>query len=179
MAEQLKSSTKSCLTLNIDNYRDFIKAVQADPEVAKFSFSARTVWQGGTITETVARERVIVADEPAPLGGQDSAADPVELLLAALTSCVSIGLVTNAVKRGLDFEDFEIEARGDLDLHGYLGLSDEVRPGYTNIDYTVRVKSDIDPAELEDLLRVAKKTSPMFDNILNGVTINSRIETWS
>lgn len=174
MAEATK--TKSCMTLNLGNYNNFLQQVQADPSKANFSFTAKTLWKDGARTETIARDRVIKADEPEAFGGQDSAADPVELLLAALTSCVSIGLVTQAAKRGIDFEDFEIEVTGDLDLRGYLGLDEEIRPGYTNLQYVVRVKSDASPEAIEELLRASEKTSPMFDTIRNGAPITSRLE---
>lgn len=173
------TSTKSCLTLNLGNYNAFLRQVEENPEKAKFSFAAKTVWKGGAATETIARDRVIAADEPEAFGGGDSAADPVELLLAALTGCVSIGLVTQAAKRGVDFEDFEIEVTGDLDLRGYLGLDEDVRPGYTNLQYVVRVKSDAPAEVLEDILGAAERTSPMFDNIRNGVPISSRLEILS
>lgn len=172
----MTSGNKSCFTLNLENYEDFVRAATADPEKALFSFSAKTLWQGGTITQTVARDRVIAADEPEALGGTDSAPDPVELLLAALTSCVSIGIVTHAAKRGIDFDDFEIEVRGDLDLRGYLGIDDKVRPGYTDIEYTVRIQSDVPREKLEDILQTAVATSPMYDNIRNSTPITSRLE---
>ncbi len=172
----VNTAQKSCLTLNLENYKEFVEQVKQDPEVGKFRFSAKTEWRDGTITRTVARDREILADEPEALGGQDSAADPVELLLASLTSCVSIGLVTHAANQGVDFDDFEIEITGDMDLRGYLGLDEKVRPGYTNLDYIVRVKSDADRATLEDLLKKAEQHSPMFDNIRNGVPVNSKLE---
>ena len=167
---------KSCMTLNLGNYRNFLQQVQDDPSKAHFSFSAKTLWQGGAMTETTARGRTIKADEPEAFGGKDSAADPVELLLAALTSCVSIGLVTQAAKRGVDFDDFELEVTGDLDLRGYLGLDDQIRPGYTNLSYVVRVKSDAPLEQIQELLEAAEKTSPMFDTIRNGAPITSRLE---
>lgn len=174
MSETVKP--KSCMTLNLGNYNNFLQQVQEDPAKANFSFSAKTLWKDGTVTETIARDRVIKADEPEAFGGQDSSFDPVELLLAALTSCVSIGLVTQAAKRGVDFDDFEIEVTGDLDLRGYLGLDETVRPGYTNLQYVVRVKSDTPQEVIEEILRSAERTSPMFDNIRNGVPISSRLE---
>ncbi len=170
------TSAKSCMTLNLGNYMNFLRMVQEDPSKARFSFSTKTHWKGGAQTETTARGRTIAADEPEAFGGQDSAADPVELLLAALASCVSIGLVTQAAKRGVDFDDFEIEVTGDLDLRGYLGLDESVRPGYTNVQYVVRVKSDAPQDVIEEILRTAERTSPMFDNIRNGVPISSRLE---
>lgn len=170
------TTAKSCMTLNLGNYMSFLRSVQEDPSRARFSFSTRTHWKGGAQTETTARGRTIAADEPEAFGGQDSAADPVELLLAALASCVSIGLVTQAAKRGIDFEDFEVDVRGDMDLRGYLGLDEEVRPGYDNITYTVRVKTDAPAEVIEEMLRASERTSPMFDNIRNGVGITSVVE---
>lgn len=170
-------SEKSCLTLNIDNFNDFAEQVQEDPSKADFSFTTTTRWKGGAQSETEARGRTIEADEPEDLGGQDSAIDPVELLLASLGSCLSIGLVTQAAKRDVDFNDFEIEVTGDLDLRGYLGVDDTVRPGFTNIEYTVRIDSDADPEVLQEILEAAEAGSPMYDNILNGVSITSNLET--
>ena len=167
---------KSCFSLNIDNYQNLVERVQDDPDAAHFAFTATTRWQGGAITETEARGRTIAADEPEDLGGQDSALDPVELLLASLGSCVSIGLVTQAAQRGIDFDDFEIEVTGELDLRGYLGVDDSVRPGYKNLEYTVRIESDASEETLREILEAAERTSPMFDNISNGVPISSSLE---
>lgn len=168
--------SKSCFSLNIDNYNAFIDRVKEDPDAAQFAFTATTRWQGGAITETEARGRTIAADEPEALGGQDSALDPVELLLASLGSCISIGLVTQAAQRDVDFHDFEIEVTGELDLRGYLGVDDAVRPGYRNLEYTVRIDSDAPREVLEEILAAAERTSPMYDNIGNGVPITSTLE---
>lgn len=169
--------SKSCFTLNIDNFNDFAEKVKEDPEAAAYSFSSTTRWQGGAISETEARGRTIMTDEPEGLGGQDTALDPVELLLASLGSCLSIGLVTQAAQRDVDFNDFEIEVTGELDLRGYLGVDDSVRPGYKNLEYTVRIDSDADPEQLREILEAAENNSPMYDNILNGVPISSTLET--
>jgi putative redox protein len=166
----------ACTLVNLENYDGFVQQVQADPSQGFFRFTAKTSWKGGAVTETTARGRSITADEPEGLGGTDSAADPVELLLAALTSCVSIGIATQAAKRGIHLEDFEIEVGGDLDLRGYFGLDSDIRPGYTGIQYTVKVKSDADRAVIEDILRTAERTSPMLDNIRNGVPVTTRLE---
>lgn len=166
----------ACTLVNLENYDGFVQQVQEDTTRGLFRFTAKTEWKGGAVTETTARGRSIKADEPEGLGGTDSAADPVELLLAALTSCVSIGIATQAAKRGVALQDFEIEVGGDLDLRGYFGLDPEIRPGFTGIQYNVKVKSEADRAIIEDILRTAERTSPMLDNIRNGVPVISRLE---
>lgn len=84
--------------------------------------------------------------------------------------------MTQAAKRGIDFDDFEIDVEGELNLRGYLGLEESVRPGYTNIAYTVRLESGAPVDVLEEILRAAEQTSPMYDNILNGTPITSQLE---
>ncbi|WP_103030534.1 OsmC family protein [Salinibacter altiplanensis] len=167
---------KSCLTLNINNFNDFAERVKEDPAAARYEFTTTTRWQDGALAETEARGRTIATDEPEGLGGQDSAIDPVELLLASLGSCLSIGLVTQAAQRNVDFNDFEIEVTGELDLRGYLGVEDSVRPGYKNLEYTVRIDSDAAPETLREIVEAAEVGSPMHDNISNGVPIESNVQ---
>jgi hypothetical protein len=39
-------------------------------------------------------------------------------------------------------EELSFDISGDLDLHAFLGLSDEIQPGYNNIKVTYQVKCD-------------------------------------
>jgi uncharacterized OsmC-like protein len=167
---------KSCFQVNIGAFDQFIQDVKNDPLNGKVTFKTTTEWEGGAVSKTTARDFVLHTDEPSSLGGTDSAADPVELLLASIATCFSIGFVTHAAKRGIDFTDVVIEAEGDLDLRGYFGLVQSVRPGYTNIRYKVKVKSDATIEKLEELRQLAHEFSPMVETVTNGVTIDGSIE---
>lgn len=167
---------KSCFQVNIGAFDQFIKDVNNDPEKGKVTFKTTTEWQGGAVSKTTARDFVLHTDEPASLGGTDSAADPVELLLALIATCFSIGFVTQAAKRGIDFSDVIIETEGDLDLRGYFGLDKSIRPGYTNIRYKVKVKSDASIEQLEELRQLAHELSPMIETVVNGVDITGSVE---
>jgi putative redox protein len=101
----------------------------------------------------------------------------MELLLASLGTCLTIGWVTHAARRSVDFRDLSIEVEGDYDLRGYLALDGDVRPGFGAIRYTVRVDSDASVDTLEEIRHAAERTSPMFDNVLNGTQVEARIET--
>ncbi len=112
--------TKSCTTLDLEAFEQTKQAVVADPQTGQGSFRSVTVWQDGARASTTARSFRIDTDEPAPLGGTDAAVDPMELLLAAVGTCLTIGWVTHAARRGIDFRDLRIEVEGDYDLRGYL-----------------------------------------------------------
>lgn len=165
----------SCTNLDLDAFETTRAAVAADPTVGRDSFTTVTTWTDGARARTVARSFSIETDEPAPLGGTDRAVDPMELLLAALGTCLTIGWVTGAAKRGLDFRSLVIRVEGDYDLAGYLALDDGVRPGFSSLRYTVEVDTDAPAAVLEEIRRAAEATSPMFDNVTRPTSIEARV----
>lgn len=167
--------TASCTTLDMEAFRQTRDAVAADPSVGLGSFTTTTSWEDGARARTTARSFVLQTDEPTPLGGTDQAIDPMELVLAAIGTCLTIGWVTQANQKGIDYRDLKIEVSGDFDLRGYLSLDEQVRPGFTGITYTVTVDTDADDAVLEEIRKVTEATSPMFDNVLNATPVTGVI----
>jgi len=166
---------RSCANLNAAAFADTKAAVADDPGLGQGSFRTVTEWRDGAVALTRARSFTLETDEPKPLGGSDSAIDPMELLLASLGTCLTIGWVTHANQRGIDFEDLKIVVEAPYDLRGYLQLDAGVRPGFLDLSYRVEVKSDADPTVLEEIKRAAEAGSPMFDNIRNPTPIAGRI----
>lgn len=95
------------------------------------------------------------ADEPQVLLGEDHGANPVEFVLTALAGCLTTSLVYHAATQGIKLEEVESKLEGDLDLHGFLGLSDKIRNGYENIRVTFKVKGDAPDKKLEELVQLA------------------------
>lgn len=167
--------TKSCTTLDLEAFDATRSAVEADPVAGRGAFQASTSWVDGARAKTTARSFTIETDEPSPLGGTDRAVDPMELLLASVGTCLTIGWVTHAARRGVDFRDLRIDVIGEYDLRGYLGI-DETRPGFGAISYTVRVDTDADDATLEEIRRAAEMGSPMVDNVANATPLNGQLQ---
>lgn len=172
--------------VDVSRLEDTIEAIQAQPELADFEFRAHTSWKGGSRNETMfadyhgaggelgldGRFYLERADEPEVLLGEDSAPNPLEHLLAALSSCLTTSLVYHAATRGIVVDDVRAELRGDVDLRGFLGLSPEVRPGYSHIDVTLRVESD---ASNDELLACARM-SPVYDVVSHGTDVELHVE---
>ena len=165
----------SCRTLDLDAFESTRDAVAQDAAVGKGSFTTVTTWEDGARAHTTARSFSIETDEPTPLGGTDAAVDPMELILAAVGTCLNIGWVTQARKRGIDYRDLRIEVSGNYDLRGYLDLDGETRPGFSDISYTVTVDSDATPEQLAEIKQAAERTSPMFDNVLHATPVNGQV----
>ena len=90
----------------------------------------RTSLARGTATQVDVRAgaHTFTIDEPASLGGTDLGANPVEHLLAALGACQVITFQVWAQKLGLQVDSIGVGLAGDLDLRGFFGLADGVRP---------------------------------------------------
>ena len=162
---------RSCTNLDVETMLQTKAHVEANPEDGKGEFETVTEWKDGAAAVTRARSFTVETDEPAPLGGTDSAIDPMELLLASLGTCLTIGWVTHANQRGVDFRDLKIKVKAPYDLRGYLDLDETVRPGFLNLSYTVEVDTDADESVLAEIKKAAESGSPLFDNIFNATSI--------
>ena len=82
-------------------------------------------------------------------------------------------MVYHAAVRGIKLDEVESQVEGDLDLRGFLALSDEVRPGYKEIRVNFKVKTDLENVEtLKELIRL----SPVYDVVSNGTRVIVQIE---
>ena len=182
------STTKANPLNGVDLQRlgETIEAVQASPDLAKFKFRATNEWVDGghnrsTIRnfygvgkEDTSRKAAFTfdADEPDVLLGKDNGANPVEYLLHALAACMTTSMVYHAAARGIAVESVESKLEGDLDLRGFLGLDENVRPGYENIRVTFKVKADATAEQLEELF----KFSPVHNSVCQPVNIEAKVE---
>lgn len=176
--------------VNVDRLSDTIKAIKDTPGLARFRFRARNTWVSGahnrtTITgffgacqkHTLTEPLVLEADEPAVLLGEGAEANPMDYVLTGLAACLTTSLVYHAAARGIQIDEVESSLEGDMDLHGFLGLSEGVRTGFESMKITVRVKARVPDEKLEELWRVAQKHSPVFDIISKSVPVSIHLET--
>jgi uncharacterized OsmC-like protein len=165
---------------------DVVGAIQADPAQARASFHVTSRWQGQTRSRTtveaitlggerIERDFTIVADEPNELLGTNTAPNPQELLMAAVNACMMVGYVAGASMKGIQLDSLEIETQGELDLRGFLGLSDDVPAGYRAIDYDVRIKGNGTPAQFAEIHETVMATSPNYFNMSRPIRMNGNL----
>jgi len=161
-----------------------IDAVKADPGLATFQFRLFNQWVGGgenrsriddfygTSQELRHKQPFfLVNDEPEVLLSEDRGANPVEYVLHALAGCLTTSLVYHAAARGIAIKGVTTRFEGDLDLRGFLGLSKEVRRGYSGIRVMFDIDADCDAAKKNELIAMAQAYSPVFDIVSNGVPV--------
>jgi len=176
--------------VNVEQLVATVNAVKANPDLARFTFRATSDWvDGGRSRTTIqgfygagqedtsrTRPFVLEGDEPPVLLGSNTAPNAVEAVLHALASCLAVGFIYNAAAQGIKVESLQFKLEGDLDLHGFLGLSDQTRAGFQNIRLSYRVKTDAPRKKVVELCDYVQKTSPVLDIIRNPVPVTVALE---
>jgi len=186
-AQKQKSTTLN--GVNVDQLFGNINALKDAPVLGKFKFRANNKWINGGHNQTIinnfhglqqehdhADPFELDADEPPLLLGEDIGPNPVEYALTALAACVTTALVYHAAAKGIRLNAVESRLEGDIDLRGFLGISDDVRRGYENIRIYYKIDADVPDEQLEELVQMGTKYSPVFDTITNPVTVTAQLD---
>jgi uncharacterized OsmC-like protein len=172
--------------VNLERMGATVQAVRQNASLARFQLRALNRWITGGHNRSIIQSFygagqedttrtypfVVEADVPPVLVGENHAPAPAEYVLHALAGCLTTSLVYHAATRGIRIESVESKVEGDLDLQGFLGISNTVRPGYKEIRVKFTVRSDAKPEQLQGLM----KYSLVYDIVANPVPVVIQIE---
>jgi uncharacterized OsmC-like protein len=109
------------------------------------------------------------------VGGAGDVPCSGDLLLGALAACQEITIRMVAAAMGIDLEALEVEAIGDLDLRGTLGMDRDVPVGFSSIrcESRVTVKDDGRPERAKRLLENAERYCVVLNTLRGGLPVES------
>lgn len=145
--------------------------VADDPDQARAVFHATGVGGEGVRTHIRLGRHDLLVDEPPGLGGADDAANPVEHALAALLSCQVVTYRFWADKLGIPLDGVAVEADADLDVRGFFGLDDAVRPGFGEVRVAVTLTGPAERDRYVELQRVVDEHCPVLDLFRNPTRV--------
>jgi len=170
--------------INVTQLLDTIELINETPEISQFQFRATNKWQGGTHNrakvkdfygakqEDNSRETLTFEiDEPPVLLGGNKGANPVEYLLVGLSGCLTTAMVAHAAAKGIDLRSVESRLEGDLDVQGFLGLSEDIPVEYQEIRVHFKIDADMTDEEKQELIAMAQKYSPVFNTVSKPVLV--------
>lgn len=179
------SQTEKINGINVKQLAQTIHEVRRDPQLAAFTAKTSNQWIDGTRNNItikdfyVTRQTIehkqpfhIAADEPPVLCGDDTGANPVEILLGALSGCMTTTLAVYSAVQGQTLERVESTYEGDLDLQGFLGVRDDVHKGYKEIRVKFKVKGDVTEEQIKEMV----KKSPVYDTLTRPIQIKIDVE---
>jgi len=154
-------ATRPLNEVDLETVGGLAQAVADEPTNGATVWSASVEWKGAFRSEAHIRDfEPIASDEPAGLGGGDTAPNPVEQVLAALGNCLAVGYAANASAAGIELSELRIDVSGDLDLATFLG----VRPGhagFSGITAAVHLAADASDEAIAALHQSVVGSSPV------------------
>ncbi len=147
---------------------------QDEPDAALITLRASgALGEGVTCSVTTGRALAEAGLHPAT-GGSGLELCSGDMLLEALTACAGVTLKAVATSMGLKLEHGEVEAEGDLDFRGTLGVSKDAPVGFREIRLTFRLTTSASPEELATLLKLTERYCVVYQT-LKGVSLRAEI----
>jgi uncharacterized OsmC-like protein len=150
-------------------------AVSADAANAAVVFRAAGWGESGVATDIRIGRHEVLIDEPPALGGTDAAPNPVESALAGLLSCQVVTYRFWAAKLDIPLEDVQVDVEGDLDVRGFFGLEDGVRPGFGEVRVKVRLGGPASPDQYRALQAAVDQHCPVLDLFSNPTSVRTEL----
>lgn len=174
------STAETVIDVNNEKLKDsllnLIQGIQKNPEQADATFKAKSTLENGFLSNVKIRNFEFVSDEPVELGGTNEGPNPVEYVLGAFAACQEIVVKAYATVLDIDLKAVHVEVDGNLDLHGFLNLSEE-RAGFKSITYKTTIETnETDAEKLKILEKFSVDRCPVLDIISNPVKIEGQVD---
>jgi len=161
------------------------ESMRNHPEMAKATFSVKSAWNGGfSVTSTSKGFRIggqniernteyrTKHDFPDQLSGEGRGPTVCESCMGSLAACLTQTIVAHATSRGIQIDSIDIDVEGDVDLRGFTGISNDVRPGAQQFRVDMNIKSNnASKEQINELYEIGKRFSPAFDTLTNGTSV--------
>ena len=152
-----------------------VKAVTLRPSVGQGTAVTRVRLGADLRCEIEEGSWKLAAGMTEKYGGDGSAPNPGVLGRAAIGSCLAIGYAMWASRLQVPITSLEVEIQADYDVRGELGVNDDVRPGYGEIRYIVRVESDASAEDVARVLDTAERRSSWLDIVANATPMRREV----
>ena len=172
--------------VNTQTLSTVFSSMQNQPEMAKVTFSVKSQWNGGFSVGMTASKGFRVGgqniernteyktqyDFPVQMAGEGRGPTVCEGCIGALAACLTQTMVAHATSGGTHLDSIDIDVEGDVDMRGFTGISNDVRPGAQQFRVNINIKSiSASKEQLDELRDIGKRFSPAFDTLTNGTSV--------
>lgn len=146
--------------------------IAANPASAQLTYRVNGYGAGSVASSITAGKHTFLVDEPAALAGDDVAASPVEVALGALISCQIVVYRLYAQALGIQVDDIDVKAEGDLDARRLFGIEESVRPGFTKVRLAITISGPETDARYQELRAAVDAHCPVLDLFANATPVS-------
>jgi uncharacterized OsmC-like protein len=153
-----------------------VAKAKADPAAMR-TLRCRTVAQGRLSQLNYIRNlppQPVMEDEPEGMLGDSLAPNASEALLAALGSCLSIGIHANALAQGIPIRSLELSVEADINMTSVWGSGDLTPKtiGFESIRVSVAIDADASRKVLAAIIKHTVLWSPVANTLHNPVHLD-------
>jgi len=147
---------------------------QDDPEAALVTLRADgTLGEGVTCRVDTGRALAEAGLHPAT-GGSGLELCSGNMLLEALVACAGVTMKAVATAIGVEITKGEVEAEGDLDFRGTLGVAKDAPVGFSEIRLRFSLETDASEEQLATLLKLTERYCVVLQT-LRGVPVRAEV----
>jgi len=158
---------------------DELRAVQAPlkqryrdaPDAALITLRAEGRLGEGVSCRVETGKALVVAGLHPGTGGSGLGACSGDMLLEALVACAGVTMNAVATSLAIALRDASVQAEGDLDFRGTLGLSREVPVGFQHIRLCFVLDTDASDEQLATLLRLTERYCVVYQTLAHPPTL--------
>ncbi len=141
-----------------DRYREH-------PGAALITLRARSRLAEGITCKLETGKALVAAGLHPATGGSGMSACSGDMLLEALVACAGVTLNAVATALGIELRDAVVDAEGDLDFRGTLGVSKETPVGFRAIRLRFELDTDAPADQIASLLRLTERYCVVYQTL--------------
>jgi len=136
------------------------------PDAALITLRAQGRLGEGVTCKIETGKALVAAGLHPATGGNGLSACSGDMLLEALVACAGVTLNSVATALGIELRDAKLEAEGDLDFRGTLGVSKEVPVGFHNIRLKISLDTDASEEQVATLVRLTERYCVVYQTLV-------------
>ncbi len=152
---------------------DDLRAIQApikeryreEPNAARITLRAEGRLGEGLSCKIETGKALVAAGLHPATGGTGQAACSGDMLLEALVACAGVTLNAVATALGITLRDATLQAEGDLDFRGTLGVAKGVPVGFQDIRLRFTLDTDASEEQLDTLLKLTERYCVVYQTL--------------
>jgi uncharacterized OsmC-like protein len=147
-----------------------------EPEAALITLrAAGAIGEGVTCSVDTGRAIAKAGLHPAT-GGTAINLCSGDMLLQALVACAGVTLNAVATALGLPVRDAKLEAEGDIDFRGTLGVAKDAPVGFREIRLAISVDGDLDEEQMATLLKLTERYCVVYQTLAGTPALKLAVE---
>jgi uncharacterized OsmC-like protein len=146
-----------------------------EPEAAVITLKAKGSLDEGISCKVETGRAIAIAGLHPATGGSGHELCSGDMLLEALVACSGVTLRAVSTALGIEVKSGTVEAEGDLDFKGTLGVDKEAPVGFKSIRLKFNLDTDAPQDKIDQLMKLTERYCVVLQTIRNSVEASASV----